>query len=78
MMLTKDQEEHSAELTCYASHVGNFDPINPIALAEQIGASLDEVLEFFEREFGGFEQYLSACDNREELGRQLARLNGDA
>ncbi len=61
----------------YASRVGNFAPIDPIELAEKAGVSLDEALAFFEREFGGFDKYIQACADREELGFQLARMNGD-
>lgn len=61
-----------------ASCVGNFTPINPIELAEQTGLPLDDVLAFFDEEFGGLDKYVQACADREELGRQLARLNSDA
>lgn len=78
METKKEMAEHSAPTGCYASRVGNFTPINPIDVADQTGLSIDEVLEFFDTEFGGFDKYVSACADREELGRQLARLNGDA
>ena len=73
----QQQDKHSNPTACYADRVGNFTPINPIDLVEKTGLNLNEVLEFFDEHFGGIENYIAACSNREALGRILAQLNDD-
>ena len=52
----------------------NYTPINPIEMAEKTGLTLDEVMEFFDKEFGGLDKYVEACADRAKLEGHLERM----
>ena len=57
--------------------VHDFTPIDPILLAKNAGVSIEEVMDFFDRKFGGYAAYVRQCEQKKPLSKTLKFLNND-
>ena len=49
----------------------NYEPIDPRELANRTGATIEEALGFFDKVFGGYANYVRACDAKDPLCEAL-------
>ena len=57
--------------------VHDFTPIDPILLAKNAGVSIEEVMDFFDRVFGGYAAYVRQCEQKKPLLKTIKFLNND-
>ena len=62
---------------CYADRVGNFTPIHPLYMATPTGLPIEDVMKFFDENFGGYAAYVRQCEDKEKIGKTLATMTGD-
>ena len=47
--------------------IGNTEPIDLRDMAKESGQSIEVCLAFFDKNFGGYANYVRACDNNPEV-----------